>query len=505
MGEEKSTKSLFVFSDDDYDESDDSYDDQPVSKKIKLEEPDIDCLSDSDWEDVFSIPEISAQLDQPNEFNIIIRDQRDEEEENRKRKLLQLVKEKQQRVSLQYLSMVIYILHARIRNLLLSNQRVLRKLKKLLPDLLMSNHLKKFNKLRKNLESMSPEAKLELDKHLIYILKYLIKWFRKNFKHDSNGLRVLGYMPTGKDAKDYFPQNAKPILSEGDLLSIVKKFKHNRDTGAEVFTALLRSIGFESRLVFSLPLLNTSKNEKRQPKLNQEILKVNKDNDLIFPYFWTELINPIDPSEIIIIETQCFYEEEKNLTRIKRFGTSPKGNLHRYYTDRFYPIQSQFCQMSMHYVLSFSKDNLIIDVSPRYMKDISYRWFNRLDLRTELGRSSLLLQSLIRIFNRHKEYTHFDNLELDGLRNTAMINYVIPTNFSAMKRSPNFITESTLRYNEVIIPNSECLKIIKLDSRKEPVYFKNSLLIGKSESQWKFLGRSVKPEEIGKPIKTTKL
>ena len=132
--------------------------------------------------------------------------------------------------------------------------------------------------------------------------------------------------------------------------------------------------------------------------MNHEILKVNKDNDLLYPYFWTELINPLDPSEIIVMETQCFYEEDKRLLRIKRYG----GTLSQSFTDQFYPIQNQLCQMLMHYVLSLNSENLIVDVSSRYMKDISYRWFNRLDLRTDLGKSALLLQSLLHIFNRMK-------------------------------------------------------------------------------------------------------
>lgn len=76
--------------------------------------------------------------------------------------------------------------------------------------------------------------------------------------------------------------------------------------------------GFEAKLVFSLPVLSTKKLTKMQPKLNQKILSVNKDNDLLYPYFWTELVNPMNPSEIFVIETQCFQEEEKQLTRLKR-------------------------------------------------------------------------------------------------------------------------------------------------------------------------------------------
>lgn len=465
--------SLFITSDDE--------DEQPCVKKIKLEKVDDESepeLSESEWEDVF----MEDTTDTPeSEFSIKI--QPEEMNNERKQRIKELIKEKQKRVSLHYLSMLTYTLHARHRNELLSGKKVQKVLKKMIPDQVKKVH----KKFKKN------DNKSEADEQLIYILKYLIKWFRKNFKHDSNGLRVLGY---STDAKR-FPNNAKPIGNENELINVIKKFQHNRDTGAQLFTALLRSLGFESRLVFSLPLLSP-RSTTPQPKPNLEILKVNKDNDLIYPYYWTELVNPLDPSEIIILETQCFYEEEKRLLRITRYG----GSLNQSYTDQFYPIHNQFCQMSMYYVLSFTNNGLILDVSSRYMKDISYRWFNRLDLRTDLGKSALLFQSMLRILNKDKYYSSDDNKELDQLRDMAMNNYTIPSTFSAMKSSPNFITPSTLRYNEVIISGTTPVKKVRLRDKKEPVYFKNSILYGKSEQQWKFLGRSIKP--TAHPIKYAK-
>ena len=184
------------------------------------------------------------------------------------------------------------------------------------------------------------------------------------------------------------------------------------------------------------------------------------------------------------METQCFYEEDKRLLRIKRYG----GTLSQSFTDQFYPIQNQLCQMSMHYVLSLNSENLIVDVSSRYMKDISYRWFNRLDLRTDLGKAALLLQSLLHIFNRMKCYTTYDYKELDNLMQMAMINYTIPETFTAMKNSPNFITPSTLRYNEVIMPDTKPVKRIKINNKRNRFISKIVYLLGNLNSSGSFLG-----------------
>lgn len=69
------------------------------------------------------------------------------------------------------------------------------------------------------------------------------------------------------------------------------------------------------------------------------------------------------------------------------------------------------------------------------MSDISYRWFNKLDLRTESGRAALLLHSVIRILNSGKGYTAEDNLELDSLRTIALRNFTIPETLSAMRKA----------------------------------------------------------------------
>lgn len=179
--------------------SDDESDNGPPLKKAKSirasDRSDLD--SESDFEDI-SLQSVIQQLpiqDEVSEFNITINSVDDEQKE----KLKRLIKEKQRRISLKYLGTIVYTLHAWQRNKLLSNTKVLKALKKLLPDLFMMQY---------------KSSKNATDEHLVYIIKYLIKWFRKNFKHDSNGLRVLGYLPKKmKLENDYFPktQNLSPL------------------------------------------------------------------------------------------------------------------------------------------------------------------------------------------------------------------------------------------------------------------------------------------------------
>lgn len=495
---------LFIF------ESSDSEDELPI-KRQKLQDDveesfqfDIDDTDFSDWEDIATS---SADTPAPESFSIrLTQDNDDQELKIRREKLKELIRKKKTRLSLQYLSILSYTLHLKNRNQLIRSKRVLKKLKKLLPKALLVK-LKQFWSLIKQQEDLL--ANLEADQLLVYILKYLIKWHRLNYKINSNGLRVLGYLPEGKKQEDYFTNNASSITSSSDLISALKDFKHNRDTGAVIFTAILRSLGFKTRLVMSLPLLSTSKHTKLQPEMDTEKLERNKDNDLLYPYYWTELINPINESEIFVIDTMCFYEENDRLVRLLRHSrrTLTKESIDDYYTNIYFPKQDQFNQMPpSQYVIGINEDNLVLDISSRYITDISYRYFNKLDLRTESGRTALLVQTLIRYLNHNNTYLSSDNLELDLLRKVALANYSIPLTFTGMKRSPNFVTHSTLLYNEAIDPAVLKIAKVKIDKGKksEAVYFKNSVIVGKSEQQWKFLGRSIVPTQKELPLKTTK-
>lgn len=490
--------SLFISDEDDSDI-------EPQSKRQKLDDSDLDLPddyedydlsseSDLDWEEVPLDP-LEPSATEPDSFNITISDKELRERANRNvERIRKIIEAKKRKLSLHNLSLVSYMLHGYSRNKLLNDPKALSTLKKLIPESLLT----RVKKLRKSIKKSAPDT----DVQLIYILKYLIKWFRLNFKITSNGLRVLGYLPTplpqaGNNGNfdNYYLQNAPQFSDIKEFCRIVKKFTHNRDMGAQLFTGLLRALGFECRLVFSLPVLS-SKDKKLQPKVDVDKLIRNKDYDLLYPYFWTELVNPINSSEIIILEACTFHDEDKRLTRINRYQKSLKN-----FCSIYYPVQDQFNQMDMTYVVSFDSDNHLLDVSSRYMKSISYRWFDRLDLRTESGRSFLLYQTLIRTLNK----LVLENLlEIEALKFIGLNNYEIPKTKAGIKRNPNFTSTSTLRYDEIIDASTEPIGKILVDGKRVPIFFKNSIIVGKSEQQWKFLGRSILPDQREKYIKTTR-
>lgn len=210
---------------------------EPNSKRQKIEESgsqisedseedDLSSDSDIDWED---IPLDPIRIASPDSFNITIHDGRKVARSDRKNRerLKKITARKTRKLALHNMSLLCYILHGYLRNKLLSHPKVLKTLKKLLPDSIITR-VKKLNKDIKRNQS-------DTDVQLIYILKYLIKWFRLNFKITSNGLRILGYLPENiLDAKDkgsydnYFIQNSPQFSNLKEFISVIKSFNHNR-------------------------------------------------------------------------------------------------------------------------------------------------------------------------------------------------------------------------------------------------------------------------------------
>lgn len=448
---------------------------------------------DVDWE---TLP-LDPCKSPPTEFNISI-DPKDISSEAAQARTRERYRHRRYRIALHNISMASYVLFALRRNRALSNPILLKRLKALIPKKFMKAHIKPF------LKQISAGGDFkEMDVHFMYILKYLLKWLRYNYSLNSNGIRVLGYVPAGNDPKEFFPEPAPPLLDDNDWKSIIKQFLHNRDTAAHLLVALLRSLGLDARLVFSLPLLSVNPNTLRQqPKADRTKLASNRDNDLLYPYFWAEVVNPCNSNEVFILEASAFHDESKWITRRLRVSSAVDVQLiPSLSTPSFYPVQDQFNSMEMHNVILLTLRNTILDVSPRYMRNICYRAFGAADMQTHAGRTHWLFKSLIRCLGKQRCYNSSDLAELQTLRSIALLAYDVPRTLSQVKRSPNFTTISCLRYNECIIKSARPVSTSKQHQDAEPVYSRSDVVVGRSELQWKFRGRTVKISEVNSPMK----
>lgn len=111
---------------------------------------------------------------------------------------------------------------------------------------------------------------------ILKLLGTLIHWWKKKFAVEAPGMRKSGYktlsqfqdekeqegekfqFTTGNRGRDgqgtytLFMNQGEKINNLENFRELAKECKGSRDTGAILFTALLRAIGLEARMIFSL-------------------------------------------------------------------------------------------------------------------------------------------------------------------------------------------------------------------------------------------------------------
>lgn len=117
---------------------------------------------------------------------------------------------------------------------------------------------------------------------LFRLLRALSAWWRKRFRITAPGLRKVGYMETRRCTnliKGYKQGGTNP-KRYGERISSLEWFRYraqecvgSRDVGAQLFTALLRAIGLEARMVANLQPVGigfTKFEEANEKKMDEE-------------------------------------------------------------------------------------------------------------------------------------------------------------------------------------------------------------------------------------------
>ena len=113
---------------------------------------------------------------------------------------------------------------------------------------------------------------------VIPLLKILAAYWKKRFSITAPGLRKIGYASTAvrqwqirsfQNDKHDPKKHGEKIESLSEFRKLARKCEGSRDVGAQLFTALLRGIGIESRLVASLQPsgFGWTKNEQAESRI----------------------------------------------------------------------------------------------------------------------------------------------------------------------------------------------------------------------------------------------
>jgi xeroderma pigmentosum group C-complementing protein len=231
--------------------------------------------------------------------------------------------------------------HGFLRNSWLDNRNLQLAVKKQLPKPLR----KEFKKLRSSPDKVD----------LLDLLERTTLYFRRRFKVTAPGLRRLGYMETKKaDMEKY---SGETFVSFKEYKAQMLEFSGSRDLGAQLFTCLMRAMGLETRLVFSLPVLGHefNKNEKYMAAERDDPdpdVKRRIDSDLTFPTFWSEVLNP-KTNTYVVVDPLVLPEDKAIVSNSRPVDFEPKGK----YAGR----------LKMRYVVGYEANKNAKNLTPKYI------------------------------------------------------------------------------------------------------------------------------------------
>ncbi|PYI12646.1 Rad4-domain-containing protein [Aspergillus sclerotiicarbonarius CBS 121057] len=344
--------------------------------------------------------------------------------------------------------------------------------------------------------------------------------FNRRFRVTAPGLRRPFWIDNPDSLKqraEHIISDAEVFLSREDFLKQAKTFQGSRDFGAQLFCALLRSVGVEARLVCSLqPLpfsgttsvapehvvatpdsLDRSVGEQRLPQRSnlrrlarpqfasprpgtptRKQGSPNVIRESPHPIFWVEALNEA-VNKWVPVDTLV----TKSLAKPSKFEP---------------PASDPYNVMS--YVVAFEDDASARDVTRRYVKAFNAKTRK---LRVESVKNHVNWWNRALRFYEKPFLEDRDELEISELT-SKMAAEPMPRNIQDFKGHPFYALERHLRRNEVVFPKRVIgqVSLGKSGAKNqilEPVYRRSDVHALRSADRWYRLGRDIKTGE--QPLK----
>ncbi|GME66888.1 unnamed protein product [[Candida] boidinii] len=428
-----------------------------------------------------------------------------------------------------YLFAMLY--HGAVRNMWCNHPKLFRLLKADVPP-----NLKKEIREYRNMNYEDPQKKLlnqTKTRKLLDVLRHLMEYWYKSFtvtsyvtifKKKWNELEIARKLKTSK-------------VSLRKFIKLVYQGKGSRDIGAQGFVSLLRSLGFQARLIFSLqppdftnlsivkPLEDEMIEEKEIESQNRAqanrsrsvlekkpmtemdkllaSLKVNrsattnlrnyrlgKENQASeyysnYPIFWCEVWNPHNKKWITIDPIVKKYIESVNTKSVLEPPLNDERN-------------------NAFYVVGFDTKGGARDVTRRYAESynakIRKKRITRVQKDEELW-NSLLFQASSDVRKQRNRMDMYERLDFEEKN----LKEGMPNSIQDFRNHPVYALEEQLKFNEVLYPKISCgtirRKISKGSGKGEtiPVYKRSYVQPVKSAKAWFMNGRVLKVGE--RPLK----
>ncbi|KAJ5805203.1 hypothetical protein N7474_011090 [Penicillium riverlandense] len=364
---------------------------------------------------------------------------------------------------------------------------------------------------------------------IIPLLKVLVAYWKKQFCITAPGLRKHGYRPVASleailsafRQEEHDPeQHGERICGVDEFRSAAEHMQGSRDVGAQLFTALIRALGIEARLVGSLQPLgfgwtkaeiytppkeegpqsesvpegSDSDSEQKQPPSKKQPCRY--DQDLPFPIYWTEVASPVT-HEIIPVDP---------LVLSNPVATTPE------FQAAFEPrgAKAERAKQVICYVVAHSADGTAKDVTTRYLRRRTWpgktKGFRMPVEKIPIpGRRGQYFEYdwfrvTMRGYARHPDNrTAVDDIEDSRDLQRKQQEKKKPAQpgdtLQSLRTSTEFVLERFLRREEALRPGAESVRTFIAGkgarAKEEPVYRRADVVKCMSAESWHKEGRQV--------------
>lgn len=380
---------------------------------------------------------------------------------------------------------------------------------------------------------------------ILQLLRILAAYWKRNFKITAPGLRKHGYRSAVKleaivssfKKEEHNPLvHGERIADRHEFRTLAEKRQGSRDVGAQLFTALLRSLDIEARLVSNLqPLgfgwtkaeVDTSEAAQVDASAKQteiessdadfgtdeeddtkKFSKISQfDRDLPFPVYWSEVVSPITHEVIPVDPLILANSVAANPEMVAAF--EPRGG------------RADKAKQVIAYVIAHSSDGTAKDVTTRYLrrqtwpgKTKGYRLpMEKLAVRMSRRGPTYTIdyhwfrETMKGYVRSDKQRTAVDDIEdakdLVSNQPERKIAKKETDTLQSLKASTEFVLERFLRREEALRPGAKVVRKFvtgKGDKAKEEnVYRRADVLRCLSAESWHKEGRRPKIGEA--PLK----
>ncbi|RDW90465.1 Rad4 family protein [Aspergillus mulundensis] len=390
---------------------------------------------------------------------------------------------------------------------------------------------------------------------IIHLMRILAAYWKSKFKVTAPGLRKRGYRPLAQLQAQIasFHKDKNDHELYGELVPSVEEFRQaaermegSRDIGAQLFTALLRALSIESRLVASLQPLgfgwtkaesytlpkskekqtptkgatngndhsnSDDEDEEAQPSSRGRKSTRRYDQDLPFPIYWTEVVSPI--THQVVSVDPLVLPNAVAATQELQAAWEPRG------------AKAEKAKQVICYVIAFSADKTAKDVTTRYLRRRTWPGKTK---GFRLGKKGPDDDPLdwFRVLLLNYKRPHKDRSAVDDIEDAQDLVPNRPTKskptdetvdtLQSLRTSTEFVLERFLRREEALRPGAQPVRTFTPGGKKktnakgkgtatppaespktENVYRRSDVVKCQSAESWHKEGREPRPSAM--PLK----